>query len=146
MMDTCLLDTNILLYLANAAAPEHAAAKASVTRMLASGDRLTVAPQVLFEFWSVATRPVSANGLGWSVAQTHTAVDGFRSRFAALAEPPEVVDLWLDLVVSHELKGKRVHDAHLLATMKANGLTRLLTFNATDFPAESGFTILTPVP
>jgi predicted nucleic acid-binding protein len=82
MMDTCLLDTNILLYLANAAAPEHAAAKASVTRMLASGDRLTVAPQVLFEFWSVATRPVSANGLG----------------------------------------------------------------NATDFPVESGFTILTPVP
>jgi predicted nucleic acid-binding protein len=55
-----------------------------------------------------------------------------------------VVDLWLDLVVAHGLKGKRIHDAHLLATMKANGVARLLTFNAADFPAEPGVSILTP--
>jgi predicted nucleic acid-binding protein len=143
-MAACLLDTNILLYLANPSAPEHAAAKATVTRMLAAGDQLTIAAQVLYEFWSVATRPVAVNGLGWTVAQTRTAVDGLRGRFAVLAEPPDVVDYWLDLVVLHDLKGKRVHDAHLLATMKANGITRLLTLNVSDFPAVSGLTILTP--
>ena len=113
-------------------------------RILADGGRLTVAAQVLFEFWSVATRPVSANGLGWTVAQTHLAIDGFRTRFFVLEETPEVVDLWLDLVVSNSLKGKRIHDAHLLATMQANGVTRLLTFNTADFPPGAGLTILAP--
>ncbi|MBI1786444.1 MAG: hypothetical protein HYR60_02695 [Acidobacteria bacterium] len=46
--------------------------------------------------------------------------------------------------MTHDLKGKRIHDAHLLATMKANGVSRLLTYNAADFPAEAGFSILTP--
>ena len=64
----------------------------------------------------MATRPVSANGLGWTVALTFLAFEGFRSRFPVLEETAEVVDLWLDLVVSHELKGKRIQDAHLLAT------------------------------
>jgi predicted nucleic acid-binding protein len=145
-MAICLLDTNILLYLANPAAVEHGAAKAAITRMLVGGDQLATAVQVLCEFWSVATRPVSANGLGWTVIQTRTAIDGLRARFALLADPPEVIDYWVDLVVTHELKGKRVHDAHLLATMKANGVSRLLTLNAADFPPSSGFTILTPAP
>jgi predicted nucleic acid-binding protein len=143
-MVTCLLDTNVLLYLANPAAPQHNAASRAVVRILADGGRLTVAAQVLFEFWSVATRPVSANGLGWTVAQTRLAIDGFRTRFFVLEETPAVVDLWLDLVVSNELKGKRIHDAHLLATMQANGVTHLLTFNVADFPPGAGLTILLP--
>jgi len=92
-MAYCLLETNVLLYLANSAASEHWAAKGTVTRMLAAGDRLAIAAQVLFEFWSVATRPASANGLGWTAPQTRTAIDGFRGKFAMLAEPPEVIDL-----------------------------------------------------
>jgi predicted nucleic acid-binding protein len=143
-MTVCLLDTNVLLYLANAAAPEHNAAKSAVTRMLASGIRLALAAQVLFEFWSVATRAVAANGLGWAVPQARAAIDGFRGRFPILAEPPAVVDLWLDLVVAHALKGKRIHDAHLLATMKANGVNQLLTFNVADFPSGAGLTIVSP--
>jgi len=51
----CLLDTNILLYLVNPAAPEHGAAKAAVAGLLAEGERLAIAAQALFEFWSVAT-------------------------------------------------------------------------------------------
>ena len=143
-MASCLLDTNILLYLASRAAPEHEAAKGTVARMLAAGDRLAIAAQVLFEFWSVATRPVLANGLGWNAQQSRAAIDDFRGRFDVLAEPPEVIDLWLDLVATYDLKGKRVHDAHLLATMKANGISRLLTFNVTDFPSDPAFTILAP--
>ena len=142
----CLLDTNILLYLSNPGSPEHAVARAATAKLLAGGARLAIAPQVLFELWSVATRPVAANGLGWSVVQARAEVDAIRSRFLMLEEPPTVVDLWLDIVTRHGLKGKRIHDAHLLATMKANGVTRLLTLNAADFPAEPGITIITPDP
>ena len=103
----CVLDTNILLYVSNPAAPEHAAAKAAVGRLLARGDHLAVTPQVLFEFWSVATRPAVANGLGWSVVQARAEAEAIRSRFLMLEEPPAVVDLWLDILVRHDLKGKR---------------------------------------
>ena len=96
-------------------------------RILADGGRLTVAAQVLFEFWSVATRPVSANGLGWTVAQTRLAIDGFRTRFFVLEETPEVVDLWLDLVVSNALKGKRIHDAHQADDVAADVVIQLIT-------------------
>ena len=67
-----------------------------------------------------------------------------RREFDILHDPPEVLDIWLDLVVASNLKGKRIHDAHLLATMKANRVSTLLTFNASDFPAASGFSILNP--
>lgn len=140
----CLLDTNILLCLANSHAPGHAAAQSAVARLLAGGERLAVAPQVLFEFWSVATRPVEMNGLGMPTAQTLAEVEAIRARFLLLAEPPTVIDFWLEIVASNDLKGKRIHDAHLLATMKANGVTLLLTFNAADFPTDPSVTILTP--
>ena len=139
-----LLDTNVLLYLANPGAPEHNTAKAAVARLFAGGERPVIAAQVLFEFWSVATRPAAANGLGWSVARAHAEIDAIRNRFSLLEEPSAVVDLWLDIVAAHGLKGKRIHDAHLLATLKANGLTRLLTFNVADFPPEPGISIVTP--
>jgi len=61
-----------------------------------------------------------------------------------LAEPPEVIDLWLELVETHDLKGKRVHDAHLLATMKANGVAQLVTLNVAGFPADPAFAIIAP--
>ena len=118
-------------------------AKKVVAGTLASGDRAVIAAQSLYEFWSVATRPAEANGLGWKADRAAAAITTFRRRFPILPEPPEVVDIWLDLVVAHDLKGKRIHDAHLLATMKANGVSRLLTFNASDFPAAAGLAILT---
>jgi predicted nucleic acid-binding protein len=144
MSAACLLDTNVLLYLANPAAPEHASAKAAVAKLLVGDERPVIAAQVLYEFWSVATRPATANGLGWSVAQARAEVETVRARFFLLEESPAVIDLWLDLAVAHGLKGKRIHDVHLVATMKANGVTRLLTFNAADFPVELGVSILTP--
>jgi predicted nucleic acid-binding protein len=146
MTADCVLDTNILLYLVNPAAPEHIAVKRAIVGLLTQGQRVAIVPQVLFEFWSVATRPVGVNGLGWSVAQARAEADTIRARFLMLEEPPAVVDLWLGIATTHGLKGKRVHDAHLLATMKANGVTCLLTLNTVDFPADSGVTIVTPEP
>jgi predicted nucleic acid-binding protein len=139
-----LVDTNVLLYVVNPAAPEHNAAKAALAGLLGEGEHLAVAAQVLFEFWSVATRPAGVNGLGWPVARARAEVEAIRARFFVLEEPPAVVDLWLDIVAAFQMKGKRIHDAHLLATMMANGVTRLLTFNTSDFPAASGITVLSP--
>jgi predicted nucleic acid-binding protein len=75
MTAACLLDTNILLYLANPAAREHAAAKAAVARLLGGDVQPVLVAQTMFEFWSVATRPAAANGLGWPVVLAREELD-----------------------------------------------------------------------
>jgi predicted nucleic acid-binding protein len=138
-MDACLLDTNVLIQMVST--PVDGPAASAVAHQLDSGTRVVLAAQTLYEFWSVATRPVNANGLGWTVERTRSAIEVFQARFPLLLEPPETVVIWLDLVTAHNLKGKRIHDAHLLATMLANRVARLLTFNASDFPAVDGIEI-----
>src|ERR1035437_8021212 len=120
-MAQVLLDTNILVYLASPASPRHAVCQRAIETLIQRGGRPVFSPQVVYEFWSIATRPAAANGLGWPVADVRRAIDGFRREFHVLHDSPQVLDLWLDIVVAHNLKGKRIHDAHLLATMKANG-------------------------
>ena len=67
-----------------------------------------------------------------------------RLRFSLLPETSLVLDLWLDLVVRHAVKGKRVHDLHLIATLLANGVPGLLTADRKDFPAVDGLSVLAP--
>ena len=40
---------------------------------------------------------------------------------------------WRQLVAAHKVLGVKVYDAWLVAAMKAHGVSRILTFNATDF-------------
>jgi hypothetical protein len=39
-----------------------------VARLLAAGEQVYFAPQNMSEFWNVMTRPLAANGLGFSPA------------------------------------------------------------------------------
>jgi predicted nucleic acid-binding protein len=143
-MARVLLDTNILVFLASPASSGHTLCQRAVETLIQRGGKPAFSSQVVYEFWCVATRPTASNGLGWPVADARRAIDGFRREFDVLHDSPEVLDIWLGIVVAHDLKGKRIHDAHLLATMKANGVFQLLTCNAADFPAEAGFSILSP--
>ena len=59
-----LIDTNVLLRLADDRSPEHSVAEAAVENLLASNTRLFICVQVRVELWAVATRPESVNGLG----------------------------------------------------------------------------------
>jgi predicted nucleic acid-binding protein len=130
-----LLDTNVLLRLADALSPEHAVAEAAIERLLARGEAVFIATQVLVEFWAVATRPESANGLGWSTAATAEAIRALRYQFPLLNENPDVLDRWFELVDRFQVAGKHTHDARLAALLLVHGVRRLLTFNTADFPA-----------
>ena len=61
-----LLDTNVLVRLANAADARHAVAARAVLELHRRGESLHITPQVLVEFRNVATRPAAVNGLGFS--------------------------------------------------------------------------------
>lgn len=139
------LDSNVLVYLVNVTSPYHDICQSALEALIERGDQPVIPAQVLFEFWCVATRPAEVNGLGWSVSDAVEAIARFRDEFKVLADPANVLDVWLELVVANNLKGKRVHDAHLFATLRANGVAHLLTLNPGDFPAMQGLIVVSPL-
>jgi predicted nucleic acid-binding protein len=138
------LDTNILLRMSDGKAATHLLAGEAVSKLLARGDEVYITPQNLIEFWAVATRPLDANGLGWTTQRTMIEVEQLRNRFPLLQDSPEILTHWLTLVATHDIKGKKVHDARLVAVMQTHGVTHLLTFNTDDFRGYPNITLIHP--
>ena len=143
-----LLDTNLLTRMTRSHEPQSDVARAAIQTLLRRRERLIVVPQSLYEFWAVATRragppPVGRNGLGMTAVQAGHWLRFFRRRFTLLPDREELSTLWQELVERHAVIGIRAHDARLVAAMQSYGITRLLTFNASDF-SDLGVVILDP--
>ncbi|MSU61870.1 MAG: PIN domain-containing protein [Pedosphaera sp.] len=134
-MATYLADTNLLLRLADPASLQHAIAANALAHLLGQGDEVYLTPQNFIEFWAVATRPVEANGFGWTSERTAKEVADLQARFPLLPDSPEIFTRWLELVKQLPIHGKRVHDARLVAVSQAHAMEHLITFNASDFVA-----------
>jgi predicted nucleic acid-binding protein len=134
-MGSYLADTNLLLRLADSSSDQHAIATQALARLLSEGNEVYLTPQNFIEFWAVATRPVDANGFGWSTERTAKEVSDLRERFPVLPDSPEVFTRWLDLVQRFPVHGKRVHDARLVAVLQAHAVEHLISFNTPDFAA-----------
>ena len=128
-----LLDTNILLRLDDVAHAQHHLALAAVERISACNRSCVIVPQVLYEYWVVATRPVAVNGLGLDVAHAERVIDDWIRFFPVLLDERGIFTHWRTLVVTHAVQGKNAHDARLAAAMQRHQVTELLTFNAGDF-------------
>ena len=128
-----LLDTNILLRSSDAMAAEHDLAVEATANLLGRGDTLFVAPQNVIEFWAVVTRPLPANGFGWTAQQAQSEIDQYLNQFPLLSDTADIFTQWLDLVTTLNINGKQVHDARLVAVMLSHSVTHLLTFNSVDF-------------
>src|SRR6478736_2951706 len=135
-----LLDTNLLARISNSAHPHCTVARHSVTAVRGCGEQLVIVPQVLYEFWAVATRkagapPAGQNGLGMTTTQASQWLRYFQRRFTLLPDRAELFARWHELVATHGITGLRSYDARLAAAMQCYGITRLLTFNGPDFKA-----------
>jgi predicted nucleic acid-binding protein len=124
-----LADTNILLRGAEPAHPMHSETVTATRHWLRNGEELCVVPQNLIEFWAVATRPVSANGLGMTTIQAQAELARIKSLFRLLPDTPPIYNEWETLVGRHRVSGKNAHDARIVAAMKVHAVTDLLTFN-----------------
>lgn len=130
--DPTFLDTNILVAASVAEHPSHAAATALLAKLTTEQTPLCISNQVCREFLVVLTRkPVS--GREFTVEEALSAVETWRAACAVLDEGTVVLEELLGLVRDHGVKGKQVHDANIVATMRSNGIVRLATLNPTDF-------------
>jgi predicted nucleic acid-binding protein len=139
-----LLDTNILLRLAEPSHPTHSASLSATQSLARNGHTLYVFPQNIIEFWSVATRPASKNGLGMTALQAEGEIIRIKKVFRLLPDSPLIYEEWEKLVIRYGVMGKQVHDTRLVAGMYIHGLTHLLTFNGDDFKRFPGITIVSP--
>jgi predicted nucleic acid-binding protein len=103
-----------------------------------------VVPQVLYEYWSVATRPVAQNGLGITAADAAADLAAICQRFHLFRDERAILDRWQNLVLQHQVLGKHGHDARLVAAMERHGIAQILTFNTSDFRQFTGISVLDP--
>jgi predicted nucleic acid-binding protein len=143
-MRALLLDTNIWLRVVQPTAPQHAIAVDALAALIAQGATVYVTAQNVIEFWSVATRPVDANGLGWSVEAAAQEVERIMALFPSLDDTPAVFAHWQTLVAAHRVIGRRVHDARLVAVMLAHDVSHILTFNGDDFRGFNEIVVVEP--
>jgi predicted nucleic acid-binding protein len=139
-----LIDTNLLTRLVQPGHPHQATALRALDALHARDETLCLVPQVLYEFWTVCTRPTDQNGLGLNVPAAAGELAQAKSLFVLLEEIPDIYAHWERLVIQYDVKGKNAHDARLVAAMMAQGISHLLTFNARDFTRYAEITLLAP--
>ncbi len=141
---TCLIDTNVALRWVQRHAPEHLQAVEAIHHLMSIGVEGVMTSQNLAEFWSVATRPLEANGLNWSVDRAQQAISDLESLFAVLHESERVYHEWKRLVHWYQVRGRQVYDARLAAFVYAYGIDWLLTFDVEDFRRYTEIQVVHP--
>jgi predicted nucleic acid-binding protein len=127
------VDTNVLLRLSHRNHPQHNVIAAAMRRLIDRDVVFCFTPQNLGEFWNASTRPLERNGFGLSIQETDAHVRSIEQTMKLLPEDERVYRAWRRLLLSHDVRGVQVHDAHLAAVLEVHGVTHLLTFNGTDF-------------
>jgi predicted nucleic acid-binding protein len=128
-----LVDTSILLRLANGNDAKYGVAINAVAALLSQGEMLHTTPQCMIEFHNGAIRPAANNGLGLPPHIAAQAAAQLEIDFPLLPDTPAIYPAWKWLVETAGVSGKQVHDTRLAVVCHVHGISHLLTFNPKDF-------------
>lgn len=144
-VDPGVLDANVLAYAVDAEAPQHAASRALLDAAIDPSVTLYVTSQILCEFYSLITNPrrvrvVSSSAEALSIISAMLALPGLY----VLPSPARTVAGWMQLLQRRPVTGGDVFDLQIVATMQANGVQRIYTFNTGDFEVFPELAVMTP--
>jgi predicted nucleic acid-binding protein len=138
-----LVDSSVLVRLADLGDPDHEIAIGAIERLLRSEVTLYVTLQNLCEAWRVMTGQKNRNGLAFPIPVADTELGRLERLFALLPEDtPAITTEWRRLIVQHRVVDIDVFDARLAATVIVHKLEAILTFDA-GF-ARYGVNVLDP--
>ncbi len=140
----CFLDTNILLSACVKDRESHISCLGILEKGLRGECQLFASGQIFREFLVVATRPRENNGLSMKPVDACSNISEFSRCIRLLDETDRVSRRLGDLIQSHRLSGRRIHDANVVATMQEHGVDTLITENGDDFKSFSFIQVLTP--
>jgi len=136
-----LVDTNVLLEATDERRQHHKDARTLVETV----NPLVLPAQVIREYLAVATRPIPANGLGMSMADALENVRQFRILIRLLPEEKPILPTFLKLIETVPCAGKRIHDAHLVATAMVHRVRTVVSLNGDDLaPFAREVAVVTP--
>jgi predicted nucleic acid-binding protein len=127
-----LLDTNVLIHSKLATSRHYAAVTERLTKFYENEEDLVICPQVLYEFYVVATRPSDKNGLGIGCQDALNEIDNLQETFTLISDPTDLFINWMNLVKKYQTLGKPAHDTRLVAFMQGHGITHIYTLNPAD--------------
>ncbi|MHB8337840.1 MAG: type II toxin-antitoxin system VapC family toxin [Ignavibacteriaceae bacterium] len=131
MPDKIFFDTNILVYLSSQESPFHLRVLEKVKELFDKYE-IWISRQVLREYAVVMTnssllqKPLSSD-------EVEKDMEKWGSIFRVADEIEETTKYLRELIVLFDVKGKNIHDANIIATMKTYNIERLFTLNLKDF-------------
>jgi predicted nucleic acid-binding protein len=140
-----LVDTNVLVYSVFQDSEHHSASRSLLDEAQAGQLELCVTSQVLAEFYAIVTdsRRVS-NPREPSEAITSITDILSMTGMVLLPMPTETVSRWVDLVRRSPCKRGAIFDYQLVASLLANGITQVYTFDRSDFERFPEIQVLVP--
>jgi len=139
-----LLDTNILIYVADSEFGFHFKAKEIRDNATNGKIEACITPQVPAEFYSTITSSKRVNNpLTPELAKTE--VENYLSTpLKMIFIKGNKVKRAVELAVRHRLTGAKIFDALLAATMLDNRIYTICTFNDSDFSKFTGIKVINP--
>lgn len=140
--ERALFDTNILLHAMNEASEHHEACHALRGRALSRVIDICLTPQVLLEYFAVATNP---NELArpLSPAEARSDIRKLAALFPMIYATDDQHQRVFALLDETGFSGRHVFDLQLAATMLANGVARIYSYDD-RFDRIPGIRRLTP--
>jgi predicted nucleic acid-binding protein len=128
------IDTSFLVAVEVSEHPQHPAAYKRLKKLLAAGENLALAPQVLAEFIHVITdQKRFASPLDMEAAIARADFWWSAKEVVQVLPNDKSTMLFLKWMGVHRLGRKRVLDTMLGSTYQASGVSSILTLDADDF-------------
>lgn len=131
MKDRIFLDTNILVYLADEGDEFHEPAKRIFEDIIEKYE-VWISRQVLREYAVAVSRKEVVEKVLKS-KQIKNDITKWEESFNIINETQDVTENLKNLIVKYNLKGKRIHDANIVASMMTFSIPLLFTYNINDF-------------
>jgi len=143
--ELALVDSNVLVYAFHEEAEHHAASRSLLNRGQRGGAALCIASQNLAEFYAITTNPKRVT----KPRQAGEALDAVKLILAMpgmtlIPTPADIVERWVTLVHHHPVTRGNVYDAQLAATMLANNVRQIYTYDVAHFRRFPEIEVLTP--
>ena len=147
MPPRALIDTNIVVYALDPQSEFYGPSAALLGQCQTAESGLCVAPRVLAEFYRVITDPRKVR----TAYDSEVALRAIEDLVAqpgleVLPVPNDLIARWIELVRRRPVKGAKLFDVTLVATMLANDVTRIYTYNRVDFEPFEELEVLQPSP